>query len=79
MHRKQAEIERLALGFTGVRRTTGQHPGGLNGNSQKVIDVHDFTPLQIPADDPTKGTVTTHFTYEQIHDQSGKIRYSGSR
>ncbi len=76
MKRRQAEIERLALGFTGVRRTTGQHPGGLMV-IPKGIDVHDFTPLQIPADDPTKGTVTTHFTYEQIHDRLVKLDILG--
>ncbi len=76
LHRKQAEIERLALGFTGVRRTTGQHPGGLMV-IPKGVDVHDFTPLQIPADDPTKGTVTTHFTYEQIHDRLVKLDILG--
>ena len=43
----------------------------------KGIDVHDFTPLQIPADDPTKGTVTTHFTYEQIHDRLVKLDILG--
>ena len=76
MKRRQAEIERLALGFTGVRRTTGQHPGGLMV-IPKGIDVHDFTPLQIPADDPNKGTVTTHFTYEQIHDRLVKLDILG--
>lgn len=76
LHRKQADIERLALGFTGVRRTTGQHPGGLMV-IPKGIDVHDFTPLQIPADDPSKGTVTTHFTYEQIHDRLVKLDILG--
>lgn len=76
MVRKYAEVERLALGFTGVRRTTGQHPGGLMV-IPKGIDVHDFTPLQIPADDPTKGTVTTHFTYEQIHDRLVKLDILG--
>lgn len=76
LKRRQAEIERLALGFTGVRRTTGQHPGGLMV-IPKGIDVHDFTPLQIPADDPTKGTVTTHFTYEQIHDRLVKLDILG--
>lgn len=74
--RKQADVERLALGFTGVRRTTGQHPGGLMV-IPKGIDVHDFTPLQIPADDPAKGTVTTHFTYEQIHDRLVKLDILG--
>lgn len=76
LNKRSAEMERLALGFTGVRRTTGQHPGG-----QMVIprgvDVHDFTPLTIPADDPEKGTVTTHFTYEQIHDRLVKLDILG--
>ncbi len=76
LHRRQAEIERLALGFTGVCRTTGQHPGGLMV-IPKGTDVHDFTPLQIPADDTTKGTVTTHFTYEQIHDRLVKLDILG--
>lgn len=74
--KKQAEVERLALGFTGVRRTTGQHPGGLMV-IPKGVDVHDFTPLAIPADDPSKGTVTTHFTYEQIHDRLVKLDILG--
>lgn len=76
LKRKQAEIERLALGFTGVRRTTGQHPGGLMV-IPKGVDVHDFTPLQIPADDPTKGTVTTHYTYDQMHDRLVKLDILG--
>ena len=76
MIKKQAEMERLALGFTGVRRTTGQHPGGQMV-IPKGVDVHDFTPLAIPADDPTKGTVTTHFTYEQIHDRLVKLDILG--
>lgn len=76
LRRKQAEVERLALGFTGVRRTTGQHPGGLMV-IPKGVDVHDFTPLQIPADDPTKGTVTTHYTYDQMHDRLVKLDILG--
>ena len=74
--KRSAEKERLALGFTGVRRTTGQHPGGQMV-IPKGVDVHDFTPLAIPADDPTKGTVTTHFTYEQIHDRLVKLDILG--
>ncbi len=76
LKRKQAEVERLAMGFTGVRRTTGQHPGGLMV-IPKGVDVHDFTPLQIPADDPTKGTVTTHYTYDQMHDRLVKLDILG--
>ena len=76
LKRKQAEVERLAMGFTGVRRTTGQHPGGLMV-IPKGVDVHDFTPLQIPADDPNKGTVTTHYTYDQMHDRLVKLDILG--
>lgn len=62
---RTAEIERLAMGCTGVKRTTGQHPGGI-----VVIpdykDVADFTPYQFPAEDATAEWRTTHFDYHSI-------------
>lgn len=62
---RTAEVERLAMGCTGVKRTTGQHPGGI-----VVIpdykDVADFTPFQFPAEDATAEWRTTHFDYHSI-------------
>ncbi|MBE3593843.1 MAG: PolC-type DNA polymerase III [Candidatus Carbobacillus altaicus] len=66
---RKVEMERLALGAAGAKRTTGQHPGGLMVVPQH-LDVHDFTPIQRPADDPNSETTTTHFDYHAI---SGRL------
>jgi DNA polymerase III subunit alpha, Gram-positive type len=64
-HRRRAEIERIAAGCVGVRRTTGQHPGGIivlpHGE-----EIYSFTPVQRPANDMTTKTITTHFDYHSI-------------
>ncbi|GAB6137613.1 PolC-type DNA polymerase III [Halanaerobaculum tunisiense] len=66
---RQAEIDRLSDGCTGVKKTTGQHPGGLMVVPQNK-DIHDFTPIQRPANDLDSDTLTTHFDYHSI---SGRI------
>ena len=64
---KNLEIERLAKGVTGVKRTTGQHPGGI-----VVVpdykEIFDFTPYGYPADDDSADWYTTHFNYHDIED-----------
>ncbi|QAV33512.1 DNA polymerase-3 subunit alpha [Fervidobacterium changbaicum] len=67
-----AEQERLAMYVTGVKRTTGQHPGGLM-IVPSDYDIHDFTPYQHPANDKKSGVYTTHFAYEAIHDDLVKL------
>ena len=62
---RHEEVERLAAGCTGVKRTTGQHPGGIIV-MPNTEEIHSFTPVQKPANDMTVDTVTTHFDYHSI-------------
>jgi len=63
------EVDRLSKSIIGVKRTSGQHPGGVM-ICPKSKSIFDFTPIQYPADDPSSGVITTHFDYNFIH---GKI------
>lgn len=73
---RNAEINRLVKGLAGVKRTTGQHPGGVMVVPEGV-DIHRFTPLQYPANDPGAGTVTTHFDYKAISSRLVKLDILG--
>jgi DNA polymerase-3 subunit alpha (Gram-positive type) len=71
-----ANINRLVRGCAGVKKTTGQHPGGIMVVPRQM-DVHHFTPIQHPADDRTSGTVTTHFDYHSISSRLVKLDILG--
>ena len=73
---RTAEINRLVRGCTGVRRTTGQHPGGMIVVPEGH-DIHEFTPVQHPANDGKSGIITTHFDYNAISEQLVKLDILG--
>lgn len=73
---KDSEVNRLVKGIAGVKKTTGQHPGGLIV-VPKGQDINQFTPLQHPAENKDSGVTTTHFEYHALEDQLVKLDILG--
>lgn len=76
--KRKAEINRMLKKLVGVKRTTGQHPGGMIVVPDDM-EIYDFTPIQYPANDPKSGVVTTHFEFSYIHDSLVKLDNLGHK
>ena len=76
VHVHPARIAALVEGFAGIKRTTGQHPGGIMVVPRNM-DIHYITPMNRPADDKNGDTITTHYDYHSIHDRLVKLDILG--